>query len=71
MLTRTAGATADVVVAVDTPYVLGRSRAPVKLATYGVTPGAMTALVAFLTGQARAPGRLPVAVPGVRRGCGA
>ena len=71
VLTRTAGATADVVVAVDTPYVLGRSRAPVKLATYGVTPGAMTALVAFLTGQATAPGRLPVAVPGVRRGCGA
>jgi len=60
----------DVVVAVDSPYVLGRSRATVKVATYGDTPGAMAALVDVLTGRARGPGRLPVPVAGVRRtGC--
>ncbi len=57
------------VVAVDTPYVLGRTGASVRIATYGDTIGAMTALVAFLQGRASAPGRLPVRVPGVRRGC--
>ncbi|MDP3890624.1 glycoside hydrolase family 3 protein [Nocardioides sp.] len=59
-----------VAVATDTPYVLGPSRAPVKIATYGLTPGAMDALVAVLLGEAPAPGRLPVPVEGVeRRGC--
>jgi beta-N-acetylhexosaminidase len=57
------------VVAVDTPYVLGRSAAPVRIATFGDTLGAMTALVRFLQGEASAPGRLPVPVRGVRRGC--
>lgn len=62
---------ADVVVTLDTPYALGRSRARVaRIAMYGQTPGAMRALVDVLLGRARAPGRLPVAVPGVpRRGC--
>jgi beta-N-acetylhexosaminidase len=61
----------DVVVALDTPYVLGRSRARLaKVATYGDTSGAMHALVAVLLGRARAPGRLPVEVAGVSRpGC--
>lgn len=65
------GASADIVVATDTPYALGRSSARVaKVAMYGDTPGAMRALVDVLTGKARAPGRLPVAVEGVqRRGC--
>jgi beta-N-acetylhexosaminidase len=60
-----------VVVALDTPYVLGRSRArTAKIATYGETVGAMRALVAVLTGRATAPGHLPVHVPGVARtGC--
>lgn len=57
------------VVAVDTPYVLGRTSAPVRIATYGDTIGAMSALVAHLQGRAPAPGRLPVPVRGVRRGC--
>ncbi len=57
------------VVAVETPYVLGRSAAPVRIATYGNTIGAMTALVAFLQGRRPAPGRLPVPVRGVREGC--
>ena len=61
---------AEVAVAVDTPYPLGASVAPVRLATYGVTPGAMSSLVDVLVGRAAAPGQLPVDVPGLeRRGC--
>jgi beta-N-acetylhexosaminidase len=63
-------ATGDVVVALDRPYVLGAGRAPVRLATYGSTPGAMSALVDVLVGRAPAPGRLPVPVTGApRAGC--
>lgn len=62
--------TADVVVATDTPYLLGPSAAAVKIATFGAGPAAMRALVDVLTGRASAPGRLPVQVAGVtRRGC--
>lgn len=66
-----APARGDVVVALDTPYVLGASAARVaKVATFGQTPGAMRALVLFLLGEAPAPGHLPVAVAGVDRpGC--
>jgi beta-N-acetylhexosaminidase len=61
----------DVVVALDTPYVLGRSSARVaRLATYGETHGAMSALVDVLLGRSTAPGHLPVAVANVdRTGC--
>jgi beta-N-acetylhexosaminidase len=60
----------EVAVATDTPYVLGVVGAPVRLATYGDTPGAMSALVDVLLGKARATGRLPVEVDGVERaGC--
>jgi beta-N-acetylhexosaminidase len=61
----------DVVVAMDTPYVLGRSTARLaKLATYGETPGAMRALVSVLLGRSTAPGRLPVPVSNLpRSGC--
>jgi beta-N-acetylhexosaminidase len=60
----------DVVVALDRPYVLGASRADVKLATYGTTPGALAALTNVLLGRASAPGQLPVPVAGVARtGC--
>jgi beta-N-acetylhexosaminidase len=61
----------DVLVSTDTPYVLdqGRARAA-KIAAYGESPSAMTALVRVLTGRATAPGRLPVRVPGLARsGC--
>ncbi len=62
--------TAPIVVATDTPYVLGQVAAGVRIATYGETPGAMAALVDVLMGTAPAPGRLPVEVGGVeRRGC--
>jgi beta-N-acetylhexosaminidase len=64
------GVSGDVAVAVDAPYLLGASDAPIRIATYGETPGAMGALVAVLEGNAPAPGRLPVAVSGLpRRGC--
>ncbi|CAN5117459.1 glycoside hydrolase family 3 protein [soil metagenome] len=61
----------DVVVATDTPYVLGDSQAgSVKLATYGTTAGAMRALVDVLLGRRTAPGALPVRVEGIpRSGC--
>jgi beta-N-acetylhexosaminidase len=60
----------EVAVATDTPYALGSVSAPVRLATYGDTPGAMSALVDVLLGRAKAPGRLPVEVAGVERtGC--
>lgn len=65
-----AAARGDVVVALADPYVLGASRAPVRLATYGSTPGAVAALVDVLVGEASAPGQLPVPVAGVPRpGC--
>ena len=62
---------ADVVVSMDTPYVLGASSASTaKIALYGDTPGAMAALVDVVLGKAKAPGRLPVHVPGAARsGC--
>lgn len=53
-------ATADVVVSTDTPYGLARSSAPTKVALYGRDVPAMRALVAVLTGRARAQGKLPV-----------
>ena len=53
-------ATADVVVSTDTPYGLARSSAPTKVALYGRDLPAMRALVAVLTGKARAQGKLPV-----------
>jgi beta-N-acetylhexosaminidase len=63
-------ARAGVVVALDRPDVLARSRARVRIATYGATPGAMNALVAVLRGVRHAPGELPVRVRGIpRTGC--
>ncbi|UAL28754.1 hypothetical protein K8W59_13010 [Nocardioides rotundus] len=60
----------EIAVATDTPYSLGRVGAPVRIAAFGNTPGAMSALVEVLLGEARAPGRLPVRMPGLpRQGC--
>ena len=55
----------DVVVALDAPFGLARSSVSdggAKVALYGRTPGAFEALVAVLTGEAEAPGALPVEV---------
>jgi beta-N-acetylhexosaminidase len=60
----------EIAVATDKPYVLGTLQAPVRIAAYGDTPGAMSALVEVLLGKARATGSLPVPVQGVERdGC--
>jgi len=60
----------EIAVATNTPYVLGTLQAPVRIATYGDTPGAMSALVDVLLGEVEATGSLPVPVPGVERdGC--
>ncbi|NUS50251.1 MAG: glycoside hydrolase family 3, partial [Nocardioidaceae bacterium] len=68
---RPSGPAPHVVVALDTPYVLGDSRArTARIATYGETAGAMRALVSVLLGRTKAPGHLPVRVGGVARsGC--
>ncbi|WP_426246845.1 glycoside hydrolase family 3 protein [Nocardioides sp. LHG3406-4] len=67
---RGAASSAPIVIATDAPYVLGQVSAGVRIATYGETPGAMSALVDVLLGKAPATGRLPVVVPGApRRGC--
>jgi beta-N-acetylhexosaminidase len=61
---------AEVAVATDTPWVLGKVSAPTRIATYGGTPAAMQVLVDVLLGNATAPGHLPVKVAGVERtGC--
>lgn len=60
----------EIAIATNTPYVLGSLGAGTKIATYGDTPGAMSALLDVLLGKAKAPGRLPVPVSGVeRQGC--
>ena len=60
----------EIAVATNTPYVLGTVSAPVRIAAYGDTPGAMSALVDVLLGKAKAPGSLPVQVAGVEKtGC--
>lgn len=62
----------DVVVALDRPYALGASDAPVKIALYGRTQGAFRALAEVLAGTSPARGTLPVPVDGVeRQGCAA
>ena len=58
--------TGDVVVALDTPYGLGRSTSTTaSLALFGRTPEAFAALVDVLTGRTSPAGTLPVAVDGV------
>lgn len=61
----------DVVVALDTPYGLGRSDAETaRIGLYGRTPQAFRALADVLVGKATGGGRLPVDVDGVTRsGC--
>jgi beta-N-acetylhexosaminidase len=60
----------DIAVTLDAPWPLAGSSAPVKVALYGRTPGAFDALVAVLTGQATAPGKLPAAVGSFPAGTG-
>jgi beta-N-acetylhexosaminidase len=59
--------TAAVTVMMDTPYLLAQSKSPALIATYSSSRLSLTALAAVLAGKAKAPGRSPVAVPGLPR----
>ncbi|MDQ0868594.1 beta-N-acetylhexosaminidase [Arthrobacter sp. V1I9] len=60
----------DIAVALDAPWPLQHSTAPVKVALYGRTQGAFDALAAVLVGKAPAPGKLPAAVGSYPTGTG-
>lgn len=60
----------DIAVALDAPWPLQHSAAPVKVALYGRTQGAFDALAAVLAGTAPAPGKLPAAVGSYPAGTG-
>lgn len=64
------GAEGDIAVALDAPWPLQDSPAPVKIALYGRTDGAFDALAAVLAGKAPAPGKLPAAVGSFPAGTG-
>ena len=56
---------AAVTVAMDSPYLLGSSNSPVRVATYSSTQVAMEGLAAVIAGKAAATGRSPVTVNGL------
>jgi beta-N-acetylhexosaminidase len=58
---------AAVTVMMDTPYLLAASKSPTLIATYSSSKLSLTALADVLAGRAKAPGRSPVAVPGLPR----
>jgi beta-N-acetylhexosaminidase len=60
----------DIAVALDAPWPLQASTAPVKVALYGRSQGAFDALAAVLAGKATAPGKLPAAVGNFPAGTG-
>jgi beta-N-acetylhexosaminidase len=61
------GTAAGVTVMMDAPYLLSSATSPTLIATYSSSPLSLTALANVLTGKAKAPGRSPVAVPGLPR----
>jgi beta-N-acetylhexosaminidase len=60
----------DIAVALDAPWPLQDTTAPVKVALYGRSQAAFDALAAVLAGQAPAPGKLPAAVGNFPAGTG-
>ena len=60
----------DIEVALDAPWALAGSPAPVRLALYGRSDAAFDALAAVLAGKAAAPGNLPAAVGNIPAGAG-
>ncbi|MBD1539364.1 beta-N-acetylhexosaminidase [Arthrobacter sp. S13_S34] len=64
------GAGGDIAVALDAPWPLRDSTAPVKVALYGRSDGAFDALAAVLAGKAGAPGKLPAVVGNFPAGTG-
>lgn len=66
-----ASGSGDIVVSLSGPWGLAASQASTsRIALYGRTPGAFDALFEFLTGQAPAPGQLPVDVGDLPAGTG-
>jgi beta-N-acetylhexosaminidase len=61
-------ATADVTVAMDTPYLLAKARSPILLATYSSSRASMAGLADVLAGKVRPTGRAPVPVNGLSAG---
>nr|WP_045743472.1 glycoside hydrolase family 3 protein [Actinoplanes rectilineatus] len=60
-------ADAGVTVMMDNPGLLGSAKSPTLIATYSSSKLSLTALAAVIAGKAKAPGRSPVAVPGLPR----
>jgi len=56
---------AEVTVSTDAPFLLGKVNSPVRVAAFGTTKASMEAVADVLTGAAKAPGHLPVAVKGL------
>ncbi|WP_159620167.1 glycoside hydrolase family 3 N-terminal domain-containing protein [Ruania rhizosphaerae] len=61
----TPSGTGDVAVSLDAPWLLTGTDAPVRVAAFGRTTGAMGAVAAVLAGEAPAPGSLPIDVEGL------
>ncbi|QOR72810.1 beta-N-acetylhexosaminidase [Ruania alkalisoli] len=61
----TPSGTGDVAVSLDAPWLLTGTDAPVRVAAFGRTTGAMDAVAAVLAGEAPAPGSLPIDVRGL------
>lgn len=62
LLTGSGVGDADVAIALEQPYALADSSASTRIAAFGRTPATMAAVVSVLTGEATAPGTLPVEV---------
>jgi beta-N-acetylhexosaminidase len=63
-------ADAAITVSVDTPFLLQEAASPTRLATYSSSQASMRALAAVIAGRAKAPGRSPVPLTGLRAsGC--
>ncbi|MEU4694845.1 glycoside hydrolase family 3 N-terminal domain-containing protein [Actinoplanes sp. NPDC023714] len=58
---------AAITVMMDAPSLLGLSRSPTLIATYSSSKLSLTALAAVIAGKAKAPGRSPIEVPGLKR----
>jgi beta-N-acetylhexosaminidase len=58
---------AAVTVIMDKPGLLADSASPTLIATYSSSPLSMSALADVLAGKAKAPGKSPVAIPGLPR----
>jgi beta-N-acetylhexosaminidase len=62
---------ADITVAMDTPYILANATSKIRMATYSSSQASLTALAAVLAGKAKPTGHSPVDVRGLpRSACG-